>query len=364
MAGVNLKNVDLNLLVVFEAIYSTGNISTAATQLAMSQPAVSNALARLRDLIGDPLFVRGRRGVESTSKAHEMIGPVREALALIRRQLDGGGSVDPATLRRRFRILMIDTLEPLLSPPLIKSIVEKAPGVSIETISGYRVDFVNEILTGTLDLAFYIFPVDAADIVTVPICAVDAVFIARRNHPGIGKRLDVDTFSSLRHIALVPELRVQTHIDKDLAAHQVPRNIVYMVNRLWSFPPLIERTDLIGAVPRRFAEEVSRNFDIVIHEPPIEMSEQYLYMIWHAKNENEPGHRWLREQMLLTARAVFPQRGLPSVAGSKAAAKRAAVQQPQPSAAQGSRVTSRADSGGPVHRGHRPARSRRSVPRP
>lgn len=310
MASVNLKNVDLNLLVVFEAIYSTGNISAAATQLAMSQPAVSNALARMRDLIGDPLFVRARRGVEPNSKAKQMIGPVREALLLIRRQLDGGDQVDPATLRRRFRILMIDTLEPLLSPPLIRAIIEKAPDVSIETISGYRVDFVNAIVTGTIDLAFYVFPVNAADIVTVPICAVDAVIIARRGHPGIGKQLDVDTFRSLRHIALIPELRALTHVDKDLAAHEVPRNVAYMVNRLWSVPPLVERSDLVGVVPRRFAEELSKNFDIVIHEPPIKMSEQYLYMIWHAKNDQEPGHRWLREQILQTARAVFPISGM------------------------------------------------------
>ena len=330
MASVNLKGVDLNLLVVFEAIYSTGNISAAARQLAMSQPAVSNALARLRDLFGDPLFARARRGVEATSKAKQMIGPVREALVLIRRQLEGGDRVDPATLRRRFRILMIDTLEPLLSPPLIRTIIEQAPGVSIESISGYRVDFVNAILTGTLDLAFYVFPVNAADIVTVPVCAVDAVFIARRGHPGIGNRLDIETFKSLRHIVLVPEMRAHTHIDKDLAAHELPRNIAYMVNRLWSVPPLVERSDLIGIVPRHFAEEVSKNFDIVIHEPPMKISEQYLYMIWHAKNEHDPEHRWLREQMLQTARAVFPQHGLPAAAGSKTPAKRAALQPAAP----------------------------------
>jgi DNA-binding transcriptional LysR family regulator len=326
MASINLKSVDLNLLVVFEAIYSTGNISAAATQLAMSQPAVSNALARLRDLFGDPLFVRARRGVDATNKASEMIGPVREALLLIRRQLDGSDRVDPATLRRRFRILMIDTLEPLLSPPLIKTLIETAPGVSIESISGYRVDFVNQILTGTLDLAFYVFPVNAADVTAVPVCAVDAVCITRRGHPLIGDRLDIETFKLLRHIVLVPEMRAHTHVDKDLAAQEVPRNAAYMVNRLWSVPPLVERSDLLGIVPRHFAEEVSKNFDIVIHEPPMKMSEQYLYMIWHTKNEHDPAHRWLREQMLQTARAVFPQRGLPSVAGTGTAAKRPGIE--------------------------------------
>jgi DNA-binding transcriptional LysR family regulator len=298
MPSVNLKNVDLNLLVVFEAIYSAGNISHAANQLAMSQPAVSNALARLRDLVGDPLFVRAKRGVEPTSKAKDMIGAVRDALGLIRRQLDGEEEIDFATYRRRFRILMIDLLEAILMPPVLKIITDKAPGIVIESLSGFRVDFANEIMSGTLDLGFYVFPVNAPEIVTVPVCPVDAVVVARRGHPKIGKTLDVETFRSLKQVTLTPELRALTHIDKDMAAHQIPRNVAYMVGRLWSFPPIIERSDLVGVLPRWFAEEVARNFDIVWYEPPIKISEQYLYMMWHAKNEHDAGHRWLREMFL------------------------------------------------------------------
>jgi DNA-binding transcriptional LysR family regulator len=303
MPGVNLKNIDLNLLVVFEAIYTAGNISHAADQLAMSQPAVSNALARLRYLVGDRLFVRAKRGVEPTSKAKDMIGPVRDALGLIKRQLDSGNTIDFATFRRRFRILMVDALEPILVPPALEIITDKAPGIQIESISGYRVDFVAEILTGTLDLAFYVYPISEPDIVVVPICPVDVVFIARRGHPKIGKTLDVETFKSLRQIALIPEMRTLSHVDRDLAAHQAPRNIAYMVNRFWSIPPIVERSDLIGPMPRRFAEAVSKNFDIAIYEPPVKMAEQYLYMMWHAKNEHDAGHRWLRETFL----AAIPQ---------------------------------------------------------
>jgi DNA-binding transcriptional LysR family regulator len=320
MAGINFKNLDLNLLIVFEAIYSAGNISHAANHLAMSQPAVSNALARLRDLIGDPLFVRANRGVEPTSKAKQMIAPVRDALALIRHQFDGG-QIDLATFRRRFRVLMIDTLEPLLVPPILKLVTEKVPGISIESISGYRVDFVNEILMGTLDLAFYVFPINAPDIVTVPICPVDVVIVARRGHPRIGKTLDLETLKSLKQVALIPELRALTHVDKDMVAHQVPRNVAYMVNRLWSIPPIVERSDLVGILPRRFVEEVSKNFDIVSYEPPVKISEQYLYMLWHAKNEHDPGHKWLREQMLQAARAVFPPAERPQSDRAKPPAK-------------------------------------------
>jgi DNA-binding transcriptional LysR family regulator len=309
MPGVNLKNLDLNLLVVFEAIYTAGNITHAADQLAMSQPAVSNALARLRDLIGDPLFVRAKRGVEPTSKAKDMIGAVRDALGLIKRQLDGSGELDFATYKRRFRILMIDALEPILMPPVLKIMIEKAPGIQIESISGYRVDFVDAIKTGTLDLAFFVYPVNEPDIVVVPMCPVDVVFVARRGHPKIGKTLDLETFKSLRQIALVPEMRSLSNVDSDLAAHQAPRNIAYMVNRFWSMPPIIERSDLVGPMPRRFAEEVAKNFDVAIYDPPVKMSDQYLYITWHAKNEHDAGHRWLRETFLAT---VAQAEALPS----------------------------------------------------
>lgn len=300
MPGVNLKNLDLNLLVVFEAIYTAGNITHAADRLAMSQPAVSNALARLRDLVGDPLFVRAKRGVEPTSKAKDMIGPVRDALGLIKRQLDGGGEIDFDTYKRRFRILMIDALEPILMPPVIRIMLEKAPGIQIESISGYRVDFVDAIKTGTLDLAFFVYPVSEPDIVVVPMCPVDVVFVARRGHPRIGKTLDLETFKSLRQIALVPEMRSLSNVDSDLAAHQAPRNVAYMVNRFWSMPPIIERSDLVGPMPRRFAEEIAKNFDIAIYDPPVKMSDQYLYMTWHAKNDHDAGHRWLREAFFAT----------------------------------------------------------------
>src|SRR5262249_53883873 len=152
--------------------------------------------------IGDPLFVRAKRGVEPTSKAKDMIGPVRDALGLIKRQLDGGDEIDFATYRRRFRILMIDVLEAILMPPVLKIITDKAPGILIESLSGFRVEFVNEIMSGTLDLGFYVFPVNAPDIVTVPVCPVDAVVVARRGHPKIGKTLDLATFRSLKQVTL------------------------------------------------------------------------------------------------------------------------------------------------------------------
>ena len=132
MATINLRNVDLNLLIVFDAVFATGNISHAARQLALSQPAVSNALTRLREHFDDPLFVRAGRGVKPTTRSQQMIEPVREALRLIRQQFDGGGTLDLASYKRVFRIVIVDPLEPILMPPLLRDISAHAPQVTIE----------------------------------------------------------------------------------------------------------------------------------------------------------------------------------------------------------------------------------------
>ncbi len=302
MAGVNLKNLDLNLLVVFEAIYSTGNISHAAERLAMSQPAVSNALARLRHLLDDQLFLRARRGVEPTNKATAMIAPVREALALIRRELGGEEALDLTTYKRQFRILMFDPLETIMMPPVLQRIVYDAPGISIECPPPFRMDFARELLAGTLDLACYIYPLNTPDVVTVPLCPVEVVTIARRGHPKIHGKLDLETFKTVKHVTLIPELRAMTHLQKDVAANRFERDAAYMVARIGQMPAIVERTDLIASVPRRFAEAMAKNFDIEIHQPPIPVAEQHIYMMWHRKNEHDAGHRWLREMLLATMR--------------------------------------------------------------
>jgi len=197
----NLKNVDLNLLVIFEAIYATSNISRAAERLGMSQPAVSNALARLRDLIADPLVVRATHGVEPTIKAREMILPVREALGVIGQQLGSGRNIELASYKRLFRIIIVDVLEPIIMPPIMRTIMAQAPGVGIECIQA-DAKFYEGIKTGTIDLACFAFPIDTTDMIVKPICPLDLVVVSRRDHPAIEKPLDLATFQKLKNFGL------------------------------------------------------------------------------------------------------------------------------------------------------------------
>ena len=298
--AINLRTIDLNLLVIFEALYATGNTSRAAERLGMSQPAVSSALGRLRDLIGDQLFVRTPRGVKPTSKAREMIQPVREALGAIGRQLESADSIDISTYQRLFRIIIADPLEPIIMPPVVRTITSQAPGIQIECVQA-TARFAEDIRDGSIDLACFSFPVDTSDIVVKSLPPVDLVVVSRRDHPDIQKPLDAKTFARLPQIAVGRELRGLTGVDKSMVAQGIARRTPYMAAKIWSIPPMIQRTDLIGLLPRRFAQEILQNFELEMHEVPIAIPDQHMYMMWHANSEHDPGHKWLRESMLRAA---------------------------------------------------------------
>jgi DNA-binding transcriptional LysR family regulator len=299
----NLKTVDLNLLVIFEAVYATRNISRAADRLAMSQPAVSNALTRLRELIDDPLFVRAPKGVEPTIKARELIDPVREALGLIGRHLGTGTELDWATYQRVFRVVVVDSMEPIIMPPVVRTMLSQAPGVGIECVQAHP-KVSEEIRTGTIDLACFPFPLDnIAEIIVKPVCPADMVIVTRRDHPGITRPLDLETFRRLPHIGLNNELRSLTSMDKNLAPVLESRRLAYMASKIWSIPAMVERTDLLGMLPRAFVNEIAGNFDFDVHEFPVELPEQHIYLMWHRKSNLDPGHIWLRQTMMLAAQA-------------------------------------------------------------
>ena len=301
MISKRIRNIDLNLLVVFDAVYATSNISHAARQLSLTQPAVSNAIARLREHFDDPLFVRAGRGVKPTLRSQQMIEGIRDALRLIRSQVEGERDIDLATYKRQFRVVVADPLEPLLMPPVLRAIDTAAPHISIEARPASNTKVIDELMAGTLDLACYPFLIGSQELVIVPLMPCEHVIVSRRNHPQIGKSLDSETFMRLGHVALIPELRGHVNIDRDITTRAGARRIVYMVNRVWSVPAIIGNTDLVTILPRRFAEYVAPIFDLAIHQSPVPISEQEFHLMWHEKNNDDPGHRWLRESILAAA---------------------------------------------------------------
>ncbi len=293
---VNLRTLDLNLLVVFEAIYSAANISHASKKLGVSQPTISNSLARLRETLDDPLFVRSGRGVKPTPKATQMIGPVREALAMIEGGVKDGDEFDPVTTRRHFRILMIDLLEPLLMPSIIRRIQDHR-SITLEALPIATTPFIEGLNDGSLDLVLSAFFGDAEDIVCEALVSSNLVMVARKGHPVVKDELTLEHFNTLGHIALIPQMRAMSRLEEELHRLKLERHVVYTVSKFWSFPHILATTDLIAIMPSGFAALAAKTQPLNIFPPPFEIPQQKVYMTWKKNRERDLGHAWLRGQI-------------------------------------------------------------------
>lgn len=291
-----LKNLDLNLLVVFEAVYSSGNISRAARQLGMSQPTISNALRRLRDSLNDPLFVRAGRGVQPTSRAVQMIGPVRDALQMIQEGVAPSEHFDPTTSTRHFRLAVMDVVEPFIMPHLIHQI-QAYKSVTFENLGVSNTPMNEGLNDGSLDLVILNFLADSRNLQCEAITTGHLSVVVRRDHPAIEGEFTVDHFQSLGHIALIPRIRAMSRLDEGLRMLNVERHVAYSVTRLWSFPYILMTTDLVGILPTAFAKLISRTYPLAIYDLPFFIPEERFYMTWKTSRTNDPGHQWLREEI-------------------------------------------------------------------
>ncbi len=292
----DLRKFDLNLLIVFEAVFTTGNISKAARQLNQSQPTLSNSLTRLRGLVDDPLFVRKGKGVEPTTKAISMIGPVRDALQIIRTGVAGSMEFEPSLSKRTFRILILDQLEPILIPPVVRQIQDHQ-SVSLEAVPLATTPVVESLNNGTLDLALSVFTNDLDEFECEVVGCADLVVIARKDHPKINGPFTIEHLREISHIALIPQMRALSRVDEALQRLNIERHIAYTVTKMWSFPYIVANTDLIALFPGDFARAAARHFPIELQPVPFEVPEQQIYMIWKKNLTDDPGHRWLRNQI-------------------------------------------------------------------
>lgn len=190
-------------------------------------------------------------------------------------------------------------------PPLVREIDAHAPGIVVESRPASQTQIVTELNAGTLDLACFTYFASAPGLVIEPLCPIDVVAVARRGHPGIVGGLDAETFARLGHVTLINELKSASNIERDIVQAGVRRRVPDMTGTLWSIAAMAGRTELIGILPRKFAEELANGFNLAIHETPMQISSQSLYLIWHARNERGISHRWLRQKLVHAARSVF-----------------------------------------------------------
>lgn len=287
---------DLNLLRVLLAIHDCRNVTAAAKRLGMSQPAASAALARLRHSLGDPLFVRNGTTMEPTPRARSIVERTREVIATIDQEILPNPTFDPAHTRETFTFCTSEIGEMVFLPALFDRLRSAAPHARIHCVSLSPKDLLNGLREGRVDCALGYFPdLDAPNIYQQRLFSHDLVCLIGRHHHVTGPQLSLEEFCTLEHVQVRDGSRSQEMYESFLAEQGIERKIVLQISHYMSMPAIIERSDLIAVLPRSVAHIYEKHAAVRMIEPPVGIPAYSLKHHWHARNQKDPRHVWLRK---------------------------------------------------------------------
>jgi len=298
-AHVTLRGVDLNLVLALDALLAERHVTRAAERLGITQSAASHALARLRDLLGDPLLVRGPRGVmQATPRALELAPAVHRILDELAAALHGPTVFDPATATHTFRIGSGDYTELVALPRLIERVSRVAPGVDIwmHYFQGWGDE---ELGAGVLDLV--LSPprpgVRPAGLYERVLFEETFTCVMREGHPLAQSRMTLPRYAAANHVLVAPRGTPGSFVDDALARVGRTRRVAVAVPHFLVVPFIVAGSDLIATLPTRIADMFADRVGLVRAPPPIEVPPFKIAMTWHERLHGDPRHRWLREQL-------------------------------------------------------------------
>lgn len=291
------KSVDLNLLLVFDAMFQHRNVTKAGESLGLSQPAMSAAVNRLRALFDDPLFVRLGSSMAPTPRA-EMLNPdIRQVVHTVKVNILKPQKFDPALSERSFALLAPDIAEVNFLPYLLPALASSAPLVTVKTFGMPREAAAHALESGMADLAIGYFPdLHRAGFFQQRLFKSTHVCLLRRDHPHVSDSLSMSQFSSLKHAVVKPDGREHV-FDQFLQAKGIQRRVVVQISHFMSLLPIIESSDLIATVPRDLAELLVRYGNLRFVETPIPSPVIEVKLIWHHRFQKDSAHLWLRQEM-------------------------------------------------------------------
>jgi DNA-binding transcriptional LysR family regulator len=291
---MELRELDLNLLLVFHEIYRERQISAAAKRLRLTQSAVSNALARLRRSTGDELFVRTTQGMQPTPYAQRMAEPVATALVQLENAFQPAQAFDPAGTARRFTVAMSDVGETWFMPGLIEACAERAPRVVIASVRAGLVDLRAEMEAGRVDLAIGAFDDAPAVLVQRRLFRQACVALFRRGHPLARGALTTERFVQSRHLVVTSPESPYDGINAALARAGVPLADSCAVPQFAAVPYIVATTDLVATVPQKLAEQAAAAFGLAYAKSPLRLPALQTNLFWHRRYHRDEGNRWLR----------------------------------------------------------------------
>lgn len=291
---MELKDIDLNLLVIFNQLLTERSVSKVAENLGLGQPAVSNALARLRKLFGDELFLRTSSGMQPTPFADQLAESIGYALGMIHGAINVKNSFDPASSKRRFTVGMTDIGEIYFLPLLMEKIQKVAPGVSISTVRNTTVNLKDAMEAGHVDLAIGLLPQLKAGFFQQRLFSQQYVCVFRKNHSLDKRKISSADFFASDHVVIASAGTGHGKVDEILDSGAQKRRIRLTVPHFVAIGHILQSTDMVATVPERLAEKMVTPFNLKYVTHPVKLPQIAINLFWHAKYHKDPANQWLR----------------------------------------------------------------------
>ncbi|WP_318454649.1 transcriptional regulator LeuO [Photobacterium leiognathi] len=291
-----LRSVDLNLLTVFDAVMQEQNITRAAHNLGMSQPAVSNAVARLKVMFNDELFIRHGRGIQPTQRAKQLFGPLRQALQLVKNELPCS-IFSPQTSSRSFKLAICSPSDMRFAPQILTEMRAQAPNLRVQLEAEFEADLAQKLRYQEIDFVIDYVRFDEQGFCSTELFSDELVVIASDKHPRLGDSISESEFNHEMHAVLknVPEV-------KSFADHiynqTVNYNEAYHGASLSNIMYVVGQSELIAVAPRWLAESVADNLQLKVLELPFANNKISGYLSWHESTQKDKGNIWMRDQLM------------------------------------------------------------------
>jgi DNA-binding transcriptional LysR family regulator len=300
----HVRSVDFRLLLAFDALVTERHVSRAAAAVGLSQPAMSHALAKLRQLFDDPLLTRTSTGFEPTPKALELIEPVREAIRQVDRLFTEGSSFDPRSSSDAFAVRMGDLNEVLFFPQLLHMLQERAPNMTLTVEHLSPSETVRALEASAIDFAVSALIKHSKSVHSIELAKDRMVCVMRKGHPAADSRLSMRAFLSLRHLRIVQSAGDMRFVEEALSRRGLQRRIMATTPHWLAASYMVERSDLVTALPESMMRRLNRDGRFVVRPLPVGGNEFSWRLYWHRRYDARPAHRWIRELFVAAASEV------------------------------------------------------------
>lgn len=295
---------DLNLLPTFIALMEERNVTRAAERLGMTQPALSNALNRLRVMLRDPLFIRERYGMQPTEKAQELAPVIAAALATLDDIVLGQQEFDPAQADRLFTIAPNSYVEYVLMPAVVTRLREQAPGIKLR-LTPFGTDLAETgVVSGSTAMVIGRITEPPDNLVVQHIMDDGLACVVRADHPTIGDSLSREQYEALKHVNMLPPGRLRAGLFQALQKQALKREVAVSVTHFLAVPELVAVTDYCSTLPRLICRQLARDKRLKVMPAPADLGTFPVEMAWHVRYRHDPAHRWLRGLVADVAREI------------------------------------------------------------